>query len=71
MSFAPALERRVGNAMHELSLIRRELLMQKMEKQKRSTKLKHSWEALSQQISVKWDNVSVQSELDSQREKTW
>lgn len=71
MSFAPALERRVGNAMHELSLIRRELLMQKMEKQTRSTKLKQSWEALSQQISVKWDNVSVQNELDSQREKTW
>lgn len=71
MSFAPALERRVGNAIHELSLIRRELLMQKMEKQKRSTKLKKSWQALSQQISMSWDTVSVQSEIDSQREKTW
>jgi len=60
-----------GISNDELSLIRRELLMQKMEKQKRSTKLKQSWEALSQQISMNWDNVSVQSELDSQREKTW
>lgn len=71
MSLSSVLERRIDTAMHELAQIRNELMFQKMQDLKRRTKPKKAWYALSQQVSARWDNVTVLQELDMQREKTW
>ncbi len=71
MSTGQALERRIDNAMHELSLIRNEILIQKMQMLKRRKKPLQLWGDLSKQVASSWDNVSALQEVTMQREKTW
>lgn len=71
MNAAQTLERRIDNAMHELSLIRNEILLQKMQMNKRKKKSLQAWGDLSKQVALSWDSMSALQEVNMQREKTW
>jgi|GEM_PF-5193763 len=71
MSTGHALEKRIGIAMCELALIRKELILTKMKAGVGRRKPMQQWEALARDVSSAWDSVTVMEEITSQREKSW
>lgn len=68
---AKSLENKLGNLIHEIKEIKKELILQKIEKVGEAKKNIDLWKALGRKVSSKWDHVSALEEIALQREKTW
>ena len=65
------LENKLGDLMHEIKEIKKEIILQKV---KKSDIVRHKisvWKKLADKVSAKWDNISAVEEISQQREKTW
>ncbi len=68
---AIALERRVDALMSDVQAIQKELILSKMQQNKRSRRNQDIWDSLSQKVATSWDSVTAVDEITSQREKQW
>ena len=68
---AIALERRVDALMSDVQAIQKELILSKMQQNKRSRRNQDIWDSLSQKVATSWDSVTAVDEIASQREKQW
>lgn len=69
---ATALERQFDSLATSLHAMQKELILAKTRQVRKCRKNIDIWHALSQKVSVSWDNnVSAVDEIISQREKQW
>ncbi len=68
---AIALERRVDALVSDVQAIQKELILSKMQQNKRSRRNQDIWDSLSQKVATSWDSVTAVDEIASQREKQW
>ena len=66
---ALTVERRLGNLIHEIKEIKKELILDKSKKVVAEQSRISSWDSLGKKISCKWDSVSAVDEIIQQREK--
>jgi len=66
-----SLENRLGNLIHEIQEIRKDIIIHKIEKVTTAQAKINAWKSLGEKISTKWDNVSAVEEISNQREKSW
>ena len=64
-----AIEQRLDLLVHEISEIKKELLMQKIQSITLSTGNVKNWKSLGEAISQRWDDFSAVDEIRDQREK--
>lgn len=64
------IEDKLSNLIHEIKEIKKELILQKIEKVDATQQRIRKWESLCKKISAKWDNVSGVEEIRQQREKS-
>jgi len=64
-----SLESRLGNLMHEIKELRKDLILQKTLKIEPSKNKAIKWQALGDKVSRKWDNIPAVEEIRRQREK--
>lgn len=62
------LETRVGNLMHEIKELKKDLILQKIAKPKIVKNKTIKWQALGTKVSNRWDNISAVEEIRMQRE---
>ncbi|HSE83054.1 MAG TPA: hypothetical protein VLB01_00735 [Thermodesulfobacteriota bacterium] len=65
------IEDKLANLIHEIKEIKKELILQRIEKVESAEQKIKKWETLGKKISDKWDNVSSVEEIRQQREKSW
>jgi hypothetical protein len=65
------IENKLANLIHEIKEIKKELILQRIEKVEAAEQKIRKWETLPKKISVKWDDVSSVEEIRQQREKSW
>jgi hypothetical protein len=65
------LKDKLGNLIHEITEIKKELICYKIEKAGAARNKIDIWKSLGKKVSSKWDNVSAVEEISQQREKTW
>jgi hypothetical protein len=65
------IEDKLANLIHEIKEIKKELILQRIEKVESTEQKVKKWEALGKKISDKWDDVSSVEEIRQQREKLW
>lgn len=63
------LENRLGNLMHEIKELRKDLILQKTVKPKVIKNRTIKWQALGTKVSNRWDDISAVDEIRMQREK--
>jgi len=64
-----AIERRLDNLVHELSEIKKEMILQKVQPAVRAVRKINVWKSLGEKISVRWDHVSAVDETRQQRDR--
>jgi hypothetical protein len=64
------LENRLGNLMHEIKEIKKELILQKIQKASAGQKRIAAWKILGKKVTAKWDTVSALQEISLQRGNT-
>jgi hypothetical protein len=64
-----AIEQRLDLLVHELSEIKKELIMQKTQQSGTTDGRLKNWKSLGSRISQRWDHVSAIDEIHDQREK--
>lgn len=65
------LENRLGNLIHEIQEIRKDIIIHKIERVTTAQTKINAWKSAGEKISSKWDNVSAVDEIARQREKSW
>ena len=65
------LENRLGDLIHKIKEIKKELILQKMGTADVLKNKTEMWKALGKKVSSKWDNISAVEEISQQRGKTW
>lgn len=60
---------RLDVIIHEISELKKILILQEFHKKKRNSDLIIQWGALKKKVSEKWDSLSVGDEIQQQREK--
>ncbi|MFH0814232.1 MAG: hypothetical protein V2A69_15555 [Pseudomonadota bacterium] len=63
------LENRLGNLIHEIKEIKKELILQKHQKATVAQNKIKAWKALEKKVSSQWNGVSAVEEISQQREK--
>ncbi len=64
-----AIGQRLDLLIHEISQIKKILILQEIHKKSQNSAPIMQWNALCQKISDEWDSVSVCDEIRQQREK--
>jgi len=64
------LEERLGNVMHEIKEIKKEIILQRHQKIAVAQNKIKAWEALAEKVSSKWAGGSAVEEISQQREKS-
>jgi len=62
------LENRLGNLMHEIKELKKDLILQKTAKPKTVKNKTIKWHALGTKVSNNWDGISAVDEIRMQRE---
>ena len=65
------LENRLGDLIHDLNEIKKQILLEKSVKVDTAQKKVNMWKLLIKKVSAKWDGLSAVEEIIHQREKTW
>jgi len=65
------LENRLGDLIHDLNEIKKQILLEKFVKVDIAQKKVNIWKLLIKKVSAKWDGHSAVEEIIHQREKTW
>ena len=65
------LENRLGDLIHDLNEIKKQILLEKFVKVDIAQKKVNKWKMLIKKVSAKWDGPSAVEEILHQREKTW
>lgn len=64
-----ATERRLDRLVHELSAIKKEMILQKIQQVAATAGKINTWESLSERISARWDHVPAVEEIRQQRDR--
>ena len=68
---ASKLENKLGDLMHEIKEIKKEIILQKVKKADIAHHKISAWKKLADKVSAKWDKISALEEITQQREKSW
>jgi len=64
-------EHRLSDLIHEITEMRKELILDKSFKVAAAQKRIREWKVLGKKVSAKWNGPSAVEEIRQQREKTW
>ena len=64
------LENKLGNLIHEIQEIKKELILHKVQKVATAQNKINTWDNLGERVSSKWDTISAVEEISRQREKS-
>ena len=64
------LENKLGNLIHEIQEIKKELILHKVQKVATAQNKINTWDILGKKVSSKWDTISAVEEISRQREKS-
>ena len=65
------VEDKLTSLIHEIKEIKKELILQRVEKAEIKAQKIRRWNKLCKKVSAKWDNISSVEEVRRQREKSW
>jgi len=65
------LENRLGDSIHDLNEIKKQILLEKFVKVDIAQKKVNIWKLLIKKVSAKGDSPSAVEEIIHQKEKTW
>lgn len=66
-----SLESRLNDLIHEITEIKKQMILDKSIKVEAAPKKIIEWKALGKKVSAKWDGLSAVEEIRQQREKVW
>jgi hypothetical protein len=66
-----SLESRLNNLIHEITEMRKQIILDKTIKVEASQNRIREWKALGKKVSAKWNGPSAVEEIRQQREKIW
>jgi hypothetical protein len=64
-----AIEQRLDRLIHELNEIKKEMILQKVQRAATTGEKINAWKSLSGKISARWDQVSAVDEIKQQRDR--
>lgn len=67
---APIGRKKFGKVIHDITEIKKELILHKSKKITSTQKKINTWISLGKKISTKWDDISAVDEVMQQREKS-
>ncbi|HWP90727.1 MAG TPA: hypothetical protein VNN20_00810 [Thermodesulfobacteriota bacterium] len=65
------VEDKLTSLIHEIKEIKKELILQRVEKAEITEQKTRKWNTFCKKVSAKWDNISSVEEVRRQREKSW
>jgi len=68
---AKSLESRLNDLIHEITEMRKQIILNKSNKAEEAQNRIREWKALGKKVSAKWNGTSAVEEIRQQREKTW
>jgi hypothetical protein len=71
MSTAKTLDERLDDLVHDIKVIKKELIRDRMGRAGMVQEQTATWVNLGKKVSAQWDAVSAVDEIASQREKRW
>jgi hypothetical protein len=66
-----SLENRLNDLIHEMTEMRRQIILDKSFKVDAAQSRIREWKALAKRVSAKWNGPSAVEEIRQQREKVW
>lgn len=66
-----ALENKLSNIIHEITEIKKEIIIREITKAHTAKHKISKWKALGDKVSATWNKVSAVEEISQQREKSW
>ena len=66
-----SLESRLNDLIHEITEMRKQIILDKSIKVEAAQNRLREWKALGKKVSAKWNGPSAVEEIRQQREKTW
>jgi len=66
-----SLEDRLNNLIHEITEMKKQIILDKSVKVEAAQTRIREWKALGKRVSTKWNGPSAVEEIRQQREKTW
>jgi hypothetical protein len=68
---AKSLESRLNDLIHEITEMRKQLILDKSIKVEAAQSRIREWKTLGKKVSAKWNGPSAVEEIRQQREKVW
>ena len=66
-----SLESRLNDLIHEITEMRKQIILDKSNKVEAAQNRIREWKALGKKVSAKWNGLSAVEEIRQQREKIW
>ena len=66
-----SLKNRLNNLIHEMTEMKKEIILDKSFKVEAAQNRIREWKALAKRVSAKWKGPSAVEEIRQQREKVW
>jgi hypothetical protein len=68
---AKSLENRLDDLIHEITEMKKQIILDKSIKVEAAQNSIREWKALGKKVSAKWNGPSALEEIREQREKVW
>ena len=70
-AMSKSLENRLNDLIHEISEIRKHIILDKVVKVEAAQNRMKGWKTLGKKVSAKWNGPSAVEEIREQRDKKW
>jgi hypothetical protein len=70
-AMSKSLENRLNDLIHEISEIRKHIILDKVVKVEAAQNRMKDWKTLGKKVSAKWNGPSAVEEIREQRDKKW